>query len=435
MKRISKLLACLWVGAAALAWSSPALAETGAWTPGSSPPDVLENGVVAGLPNGDVILAGGILSAGHNTAASAEVEVYDPRQDTWGRLPSMPAPQYSATAVALADGSLLVVGGLATVGTTPFSSVPIVSNAVLFQTTSSSWAKLPALPYAETGATATLLSDDRVLVAGGADANGAVKSATIFDPGRRTWTATSPMLTARTGAAAVLLKDGNVLVAGGAAGPGQPLRDAELYDPVKGTRSGAGSMAEPRTQPAALVLPDGRALLAGGMGLTGTSSAEFYDPSAKSWQVTTSSPNSGQGQAFLLASGDVLTLLFAGTTRTVHSALFNIHTTFWAAGPDLRVTAPYPPAAVQLPDKTVLVLNGSTVASFGNAEAPPPNAVAIATKTAGSPQTTLWLLLLFGVLVVVLVIVYLWQRSRRRDPIAETSSPREDHDVSVRARR
>jgi nitrate/nitrite transporter NarK len=61
----------------------------------------------------------------------------------------------------------------------------------------------------------------------------------------------------------------------------------------------------------------------------------------------------------------------------------------------------------------VLVLNGSTVASFGDAEAPPPNAVAIAAKTAGSPQTTFWLLLLFGVLVVVLVIVYLWQRSRR----------------------
>jgi hypothetical protein len=129
--------------------------------------------------------------------------------------------------------------------------------------------------------------------------------------------------------------------------------------------------------------------------------------------MTTSSPNSGQGQAFLLASGDVLTLLFTGTTRTVHSALFNIHTTFWAAGPDLRVTAPYPPAAVQLPDKKVLVLNGSTVASFGNAEAPPPNAVAIAAKAAGSPQTTFWLLLLFGVLVVVLVIVFLWQRSRR----------------------
>jgi hypothetical protein len=46
------------------------------------------------------------------------------------------------------------------------------------------------------------------------------------------------------------------------------------------------------------------------------------------------------------------------------------------------VTAPYPPAAVQLPDKKVLVLNGSTVASFGNAEAPPPNAVAIAQSAA-----------------------------------------------------
>ena len=67
MKRISKLLACLWVGAGALVLSSSALAETGAWTPESSPPDVLENGVVASLPNRKVILAGGIRSAGRNT--------------------------------------------------------------------------------------------------------------------------------------------------------------------------------------------------------------------------------------------------------------------------------------------------------------------------------------------------------------------------------
>jgi hypothetical protein len=409
VRRLGRLLASGCMALATLALTTSVLAVTGAWTPRSSPSDVLELGAVLTLTNGTVMVAGGILSAGRLTAASAEVEVYDPIHDKWALLPPMPAPQYLATAALLADGSILIAGGFSTFSETPLFNPPLVTNAVLFDPAKDAWVKLPPMPFAEIGATATLLGSGRVLVAGGANDNGVLQTAAVFDPSTRRWALTSPMRTPRSDAVAVLLKSGQVLVAGGRAGPGQPLSEAELYDPNKGTWRSAGTMTAARREPSALALPDGRVLVAGGFGLA---SAEFYDPSSGSWNETTSMPFAGLGQAFLLASGDVLALVINGADHTVYSALFNVQTTAWAAGPNLRVSSPYPPSEAQLPDRTVIVLGGGTVASFGNASVPPPNAAAIASKAANSPTTTIVLAIVFACLVLALGSVYVWQRKR-----------------------
>jgi large repetitive protein len=409
MRKITKLIASSWIAIGAIALTASVHAQTGQWTTRSGPPDVLENSAVLSLSNGKVILAGGILSAGRNTAASAEVEVYDPGHDSWAQLPPMPAPQYNATAALLADGSILIAGGISTFSETPLFNPPLVTNAVLFDPAKDAWVKLPQMPFAETGATATRLDDGRILVAGGVGDNGVLQAAAIFDPSTDSWAPTSPMRTPRYAAVFVLLKNGQVLVAGGSSGPGQPLSEAELYDPNKGTWRSAGTMTVARVDPSALVLPDGRVLVTGGFGLA---SAEFYDPSSGSWNKTTSMPFAGLGQAFLLASGDVLALTINGADHTVYSALFNTQTTDWAAGPNLRVSSPYPPAEVQLPDRTVIVLGGGTVASFGNASVPPPNAAAVATKAANSSTTTIVLAIGFVVLLLALGMVYVWKRTR-----------------------
>lgn len=61
--------------------------------------------------------------------------------------------------------------------------------------------------------TATLLSDGRVLVAGG-DSMTAPASAELYDPVSRSWTTTGGMTQARSGHTATLLRDGRVFVAG-----------------------------------------------------------------------------------------------------------------------------------------------------------------------------------------------------------------------------
>src|SRR5580765_8159726 len=63
--------------------------------------------------------------------------------------------------------------------------------------------------------TATLLSDGKVLVAGGQSATFFTNSAELYDPANGTWTATGAMSTNRAQHTATLLLNGKVLVAGG----------------------------------------------------------------------------------------------------------------------------------------------------------------------------------------------------------------------------
>lgn len=84
------------------------------------------------------------------------------------------------------------------------------------------------------GQTATLLADGRVLIAGGMRRNqDFYKSAELYDPATGKFQPTGEMSIGRVGHAAVLLRSGKVLIAGGWIGHGT-TDSAELYDPATG---------------------------------------------------------------------------------------------------------------------------------------------------------------------------------------------------------
>ena len=73
------------------------------------------------------------------------------------------------------------------------------------------------------------------------------------------------MTSAHTVPTATLLTNGKVLIAGGDWGDGDgPSYITELYDSASGTFTPTGRMMNGREQDAASVLPDGTVLMAGG---------------------------------------------------------------------------------------------------------------------------------------------------------------------------
>jgi len=85
--------------------------------------------------------------------------------------------------------------------------------------------------------------------------------------------------TARNQATAALLSNGDVLVAGGEQVTVHVLRSAEIYNPARGIWSDTSPMHQPRDAAVALPLRDGTVMVCGGMNLSGVlSSCETFHP-------------------------------------------------------------------------------------------------------------------------------------------------------------
>jgi hypothetical protein len=199
------------------------------------------------LRNGNVLVTG--LEFGRSA------EVYDPATAAWTDTGPMTAPQWFATATLLPDGEVLAAGGRTTV-------------AELYSPATNKWTATGSLQVFQESPTATLLPDGEVLVAGGSGpyANGRAKTTSeLYDPATGTWRTTRfPMDVGRLGATATLLPDGSVLVAGGCSGlcSGRGLSSTLRWErPIWAPNP---PMTQPRVNAVATALPGGSVLVAGG---------------------------------------------------------------------------------------------------------------------------------------------------------------------------
>lgn len=160
--------------------------------------------------------------------------------------------------------------------------------------------------------TATLLQNGKVLITGGTTlrpdgSSDELSSAELYDPATGAFSPTGSMTTKRGGHTATLLSDGKVLIAGGNF-RGVSLASAELYDPLTETFSPTGSMTTPREVFTTALSPGGNILVLGGLYLPAATTAEVYDPASGTFSSTSNNPGGTciECTATLLTNGKVL---------------------------------------------------------------------------------------------------------------------------------
>jgi hypothetical protein len=266
---------------------------------------------------------------------------------------------------------------------TSIEETTVTASATVSVTTSSGrFTPTGSLREARGLHTATLLPDNKVLVAYGSnsssyiDATGYVglSSIEVYDPVSGTFTE----IVGESGAGifghtATLLPNGKVLLAGGFVnsvwdyGSSTSSNETSLYDSATSVFSETGNMTAPRGGHTATLLANGKVLIAGGadQDLTGTGlvSAELYDPSAGTFTQTGSmAVGRFLHTATLLQNGKVL--IVGGVLTSVSDPVATAEVydpvtgTFTMTG--AMATAREQHTATLLTDGRVLIVGGTT---------------------------------------------------------------------------
>ncbi len=320
----------------------------GSWTPTGSLAVARDGATATLLGDGDVLVAGGE-NADYQGSLS-DAELYDPSTSTFTQTGSLNVARAYPAAALLADGDVLVAGGL--------SNVPsALSSAEIYDPAAQSWSLTTPMNATGYRLEATVLTNGDVLVTGFASA-----PPEVYDPVHATWTDTGPLPAPDEDATATLLGSGDVLVAGG------DTTATAVFDPTTNDWSAAGYMAAVQEGPTATLLGNGDVLVAGGENpneFTPLATSEVYAPSTRTWSLTSGQMNEPRdGQAAVeLPGGNVL--VAGGCTDvcdtgdiTATTEEFDAQAGYWFS--EGSMTQPrYDPTATVLDDGDVLVAGGS----------------------------------------------------------------------------
>ena len=272
-RRLSPAVTVAAAAAAVMLAAVPAAAAaSGTFTATGSMHAAHTQGRATLLPDGQVLITRA--NSGGGAPALPSPELYNPATGTWAVTGQMNTPRIDATATLLPNGQVLVAGGSG-------GGSNALASAELYNPATGTWSVTGSMRKGRSGlngagASATLLPDGQVLIAGGEDAKfNPLASAELYNPATGKFTPTDSMTAARVGQSATLLTNGQVLMAGGTGATAA----AELYNPATGKFTVTGSMSAPRGGNVGTLLPDGDVLVTG----KGQDFAELYDPATGQW--------------------------------------------------------------------------------------------------------------------------------------------------------
>lgn len=241
----------------------------------------------------------------------------------WRHLPPAPGCQgfaRGAVATALADGGVLLSGGVCDPLQLVGAPTPPPYRALQrWDAAGRRWLEAPPLAQGRLLHSAARLADGSVLIAGG-------MADPVLEPGApprlsvERWRADAasvdalaPLPSPRLLAAALPLPEGGLLLVGGEDEQGQPLGQVLRWQPngSAGQWQALAPLKAARSRFGIVRLPDGRVLVAGGRGAAGVlASTEIYDPVADAWSPGPALPQ-GQLDATLHLQPDGSLLLAA----------------------------------------------------------------------------------------------------------------------------
>jgi hypothetical protein len=298
--------------------------STGLFTPTGSMTTERAATAATRLQDGRVLFTGGS-PCGDTGGIWASAEVYDPATGTFSPTGSMHTPRASHTSTLMADGRVLITGGIT--GSSPAASTSatlaafrlvdtsanVLKTAEIYDPATGTFSKTGSMSSIRDSHTATLLTDGRVLVVGGGgEGYAGVTSVDLYDPTTGTFKRTGSIKGGRWLHAATLLRDGRVLITGGRSSNDSSYASAEIYDPASGRFSSTDAMDDGRQQHTATLLQDGRVLVTGGYWSDGhswkvLSATEIFDPATEKFSPTGSMGAAREDQtATLLDDGRVL---------------------------------------------------------------------------------------------------------------------------------
>jgi len=325
---------------------------SGTWTLTGSMSTARDYHTATLLPNGKVLVACGERIDASGVTYLSDTELYDPAIGTWTRSAGSGSIGAGTSTTLLANGRVLFAGGTD-------NNVNELSSAALYDPAHSTWATVATPSTSRAAPTATLLPNGQMLVAGGSDGTNTLASTELYDPASTNWTTTGPLNAARDSHTATLLPNGQVLVAGGSDG-NSPLASAELYDLTSGTWTTTGTMNTAHDSHTATLLPNGRVLVAGGRASDGT--AELYDSATGTWTIT-GSLNTGREfhTATLLANGKVLVAGgYSSSGYLSNAELYDPAIGTWTVTGPMQA-ARFNHSATLLPNGHVLVAGGNGI--------------------------------------------------------------------------
>lgn len=233
------------------------------------------------LLDGRVLVVGG-MSVQNGGVPLASAEIFDPASGTWRATGSMAVGRHDPEAVRLADGRVLVMGGVGPAVGWTGESPPVLKSAEIFEPSTGTWSKVADMSVPRFGHSALRLRDGRVLVVGSSSGSVGQSSGELFDPATGSWSLTGRNATRRMQAGLIELDDGRVLVVGGTV----VSCSCEVWSPVHGTWTGVGSTSAGRDRKSLVLarLAGGRVPVAGNN--FGDRSSEIFDPATGLWRGT-----------------------------------------------------------------------------------------------------------------------------------------------------